>query len=37
MTAKITPSLLAGCTVIIKTSPEALSSSYLFAEICEEV
>ena len=37
MTAKIAPALLAGCTVIIKASPEAPSSPYMFAEICEEV
>jgi aldehyde dehydrogenase (NAD+) len=37
MANKVAPALLAGCTVIIKASPEAPSSPYLFAEICEEV
>jgi len=34
---KVAPALLAGCTVIIKPSPEAPTSAYLFAEICEKV
>ncbi len=34
---KVAPALLAGCTVIIKSSPEAPCSAYLFAQICEEV
>lgn len=34
---KVAPALLAGCTVIIKSSPEAPCSGYLFARICEEV
>lgn len=33
---KVAPALLAGCTVIIKSSPEAPCSGYLFAQICEE-
>jgi aldehyde dehydrogenase (NAD+) len=37
MCQKVAPALLAGCTVIIKASPEAPSAIYLFAEICEEV
>lgn len=37
MAYKIAPALLAGCTVIIKSSPEAPCSAYLFAQICEEV
>lgn len=37
MCYKVAPALLAGCTVIIKGSPEAPSAPYLFAEICEEV
>ncbi len=37
MAYKIAPALLAGCTVIIKSSPEAPCSAYLFAEICEAV
>ncbi|MFT3721718.1 aldehyde dehydrogenase [Pseudorhodoferax sp.] len=34
---KVAPALLAGCTVIIKNSPEAPCSGYLFAQICQEV
>ena len=34
---KVAPALLAGCTVVIKSSPEAPTSAYLFAEICEKV
>ena len=37
MAYKVAPALLAGCTVIIKSSPEAPCSAYLFAEICEQV
>jgi len=37
ISAKVAPALLAGCTVIIKTSPEAPVSGYIFAEICEKV
>ena len=37
MAYKIAPALLAGCTVIIKSSPEAPCSAYLFAEMCEEI
>ena len=37
MTYKVAPALLAGCTVIVKASPEAPSSAYLLAEICEEI
>src|SRR5579863_10237436 len=37
MVQKIAPALIAGCTVIVKASPEAPSSPYLLAEICEEV
>jgi acyl-CoA reductase-like NAD-dependent aldehyde dehydrogenase len=33
---KAAPALLAGCTLIVKASPEAPTSAYLFAEICEE-
>ncbi len=29
--------LVAGCTVILKVSPEAPGSAYIFAEICEKV
>lgn len=34
---KIAPALLAGCTVVIKVSPEALAAGYLTAEIAEEI
>jgi aldehyde dehydrogenase (NAD+) len=34
---KIAPALLAGCTVIIKASPEAPGAAYVVAEICEKV
>ncbi len=34
---KTAPALLAGCTVILKASPEAPSAAYLLAEICEEI
>jgi acyl-CoA reductase-like NAD-dependent aldehyde dehydrogenase len=34
---KIGPALLAGCTVIIKVSPEAPGAGYLVAEIADEV
>jgi len=34
---KSAPALIAGCTVIVKASPEAPSSAYLLAEICEEI
>ena len=33
---KAAPALLAGCTVIVKASPEAPSAAYIFAEICEK-
>ena len=32
---KISPALLAGCTVIVKSSPEAPSAGYIMAEIIE--
>lgn len=37
MAYKTAPALLAGCTLVIKSPPEAPCSAYLFAEICEEV
>lgn len=37
MAYKVAPALLAGCPVIIKSSPEAPCSAHLFAEICDEV
>jgi len=36
MAYKTAAALIAGCTVIIKASPEAPSAAYLLAEICEE-
>ena len=35
--AKLGPALLAGCTVVIKLSPEAPGAGYLIAEIAEEI
>jgi betaine-aldehyde dehydrogenase len=37
MAYKCAPALLAGCTIVLKMSPEAPCSGYLFAEICEKV
>lgn len=37
MTYKVAAALIAGCTVIVKASPEAPASPYLLAEICEEI
>ncbi|MBU3738795.1 MAG: aldehyde dehydrogenase [Rhodoferax sp.] len=37
MAYKVAPALLAGCTVIIKSSPEAPCSAYLFAQACEDI
>jgi acyl-CoA reductase-like NAD-dependent aldehyde dehydrogenase len=34
---KLAPALLAGCTVILKSSPEAPGEGYLIAEIAEEI
>jgi aldehyde dehydrogenase (NAD+) len=34
---KCAPALLAGCTVILKASPEAPGAAYVFAEICEKI
>ncbi len=34
---KIAPALLAGCTVVLKSSPEAPGAAYLFAEIAEDI
>jgi aldehyde dehydrogenase (NAD+) len=34
---KCAPALLAGCTVIIKASPEAPGAAYVLAEICESI
>jgi aldehyde dehydrogenase (NAD+) len=35
--AKIAPALIAGCTAIIKASPEAPGAAYVLAEICEKI
>ncbi|MBM4267885.1 MAG: aldehyde dehydrogenase [Deltaproteobacteria bacterium] len=37
MAYKSAAAMIAGCTVVVKASPEAPSSAYLLAEICEEV
>jgi aldehyde dehydrogenase (NAD+) len=37
LTAKIAPALLAGCTVVLKASPEAPGEAYVLAEIAEEI
>jgi aldehyde dehydrogenase (NAD+) len=37
ITHKVAPALLAGCTVVLKASPEAPGEAYLFAEIAEQV
>jgi acyl-CoA reductase-like NAD-dependent aldehyde dehydrogenase len=34
---KTAAALIAGCTVVVKSSPEAPASAYLVAEICEEI
>jgi aldehyde dehydrogenase (NAD+) len=34
---KIAPALLAGCTVILKSSPEAPGAAYVVAEVAEEI
>lgn len=34
LTYKVAPALIAGCTVIIKASPEAPGAALIFAEIC---
>ncbi len=37
MAYKCAPALLAGCTLIVKSPPEAPCSAYILAEICEKV
>lgn len=37
MAQKCAPALIAGCTIVVKPSPEAPGAAYLFAEICDEV
>jgi acyl-CoA reductase-like NAD-dependent aldehyde dehydrogenase len=34
---KIAPALLAGCTVVLKASPEAPGAAYVIAEVCEKI
>lgn len=34
---KVAPALIAGCTVVVKASPEAPTAPYLLAEACEEI
>src|ERR1700677_479846 len=34
---KVAPALIAGCTVVVKASPEAPASAYILAEICEKI
>jgi aldehyde dehydrogenase (NAD+) len=34
---KTAPALIAGCTVVVKASPEAPAAAYLLAEVCEEI
>lgn len=37
MTTKTAPALVAGCTLVVKASPEAPCSAYLLAEICDKI
>ena len=37
MAYKTAPALIAGCTIIIKASPEAPAAPYILAEICEKI
>ncbi len=37
ITHKLAPALLAGCTTVIKTAPEAPGAAYIMAEIAEKV
>jgi aldehyde dehydrogenase (NAD+) len=37
MAYKVAAALITGCTVVVKGSPEAPSSPYILAEICEEI
>jgi aldehyde dehydrogenase (NAD+) len=37
ITIKVAPALLAGCTIVVKVSPEAPGAGYLMAEIAEQV
>src|SRR5438552_2363957 len=37
ITHKIGPALLAGCTVVLKSSPEAPGEGYVYAEVAEQI
>jgi aldehyde dehydrogenase (NAD+) len=37
LTYKVAPALLAGCTVVVKASPEAPGSAYVVAEVAREI
>lgn len=37
MALKVAPALLAGCTVVVKSSPEAPGAGYVLAEVAEQV
>jgi acyl-CoA reductase-like NAD-dependent aldehyde dehydrogenase len=37
MSLKVAPALLAGCTIIVKASPEAPTEALLLAEICDDL
>ena len=37
ITYKLAPALLAGCTVVLKCSPEAPGDAYVVAEIAESI
>ena len=37
ITSKTAPALLAGCTLVLKASPEAPGEAYILAEIAEEI
>ena len=37
MAYKCAPALLAGCTVIVKASPEAPGAAYVLAEVCKKI
>ena len=37
MAYKVAAALIAGCTIVIKASPEAPASPYFMAEVCEEI
>ncbi|MBV2148109.1 aldehyde dehydrogenase [Sphingobium sp. AS12] len=37
MALKVAPALLAGCTMIVKASPEAPTEALILAEICDEI